>query len=61
MLSEIDDDLALTHPMNRLLQGEVGSGKTLVSLLAALRAVDNAISAPSWHPPKSWPRSTTGP
>ncbi|MFT3715680.1 MAG: ATP-dependent DNA helicase RecG [Gordonia sp. (in: high G+C Gram-positive bacteria)] len=51
VLSEIGDDLAATHPMNRLLQGEVGSGKTLVSLLAMLRAVDNgyqcAILAPT--------------
>ncbi|WP_186290623.1 ATP-dependent DNA helicase RecG [Gordonia zhaorongruii] len=51
VLAEIGDDLALAHPMNRLLQGEVGSGKTLVSLLAMLRIVDNghqcAILAPT--------------
>ena len=33
-------DIAQTHPMHRLLQGEVGSGKTIVALLAMLRVVD---------------------
>jgi len=36
----IADDLGRTHPMHRLLQGEVGSGKTVVALLAMLQVVD---------------------
>jgi ATP-dependent DNA helicase RecG len=35
------DDLAVGHPMHRLLQGEVGSGKTVVALRAMLRVVDS--------------------
>ncbi|MDX2679071.1 ATP-dependent DNA helicase RecG [Streptomyces soliscabiei] len=37
---EIFDDLATDHPMHRLLQGEVGSGKTMVALRAMLAVVD---------------------
>ncbi len=42
---EIGHDLALAKPMLRLLQGDVGSGKTLVAALAALRAVENGYQA----------------
>jgi ATP-dependent DNA helicase RecG len=38
-LSQIQADLARPHPMQRLLQGDVGSGKTIVAALAALQAV----------------------
>jgi ATP-dependent DNA helicase RecG len=43
--SEIEQDLASAHPMNRLLQGDVGSGKTIVAALAALRAVEAGYQA----------------
>jgi len=39
--AEIFDDLARSHPMHRLLQGEVGSGKTVVALRAMLAVVDS--------------------
>jgi ATP-dependent DNA helicase RecG len=38
---EIAHDLALAHPMQRLLLGDVGSGKTIVAALAALQAIEN--------------------
>ncbi len=41
----ISKDLAQPHPMRRLLQGDVGSGKTLVAALAALQAVENGWQA----------------
>jgi ATP-dependent DNA helicase RecG len=48
---ELDGDLARTVPMQRLLQGDVGSGKTVVALYALLRAVENgrqgALMAPT--------------
>ena len=44
-LRAIVDDLRRPHPMNRLLQGDVGCGKTLVALLAALVALENGLQA----------------
>jgi ATP-dependent DNA helicase RecG len=38
---QIEADIAQTHPMHRLLQGEVGSGKTIVALRAMLTVVDS--------------------
>jgi ATP-dependent DNA helicase RecG len=42
---EITEDLAQTHPMQRLLQGDVGSGKTVVAALAACQAIDSGFQA----------------
>lgn len=51
VLSEIKEDMMAPFPMHRLVQGDVGSGKTMVALLAALVAVENgcqvAIMAPT--------------
>src|SRR5215831_16816800 len=38
--AQIGDEIALDHPMQRLLQGEVGSGKTIIAVRAMLQAVD---------------------
>ncbi|MEK7231983.1 MAG: ATP-dependent DNA helicase RecG, partial [Pseudomonadota bacterium] len=50
-IAEIRTDLARPHPMQRLLQGDVGSGKTIVAALAALQAIENgfqvAVMAPT--------------
>ena len=50
-LAEIRADLANPHPMQRLLQGDVGSGKTIVAAAAALQAIENgwqvAVMAPT--------------
>ncbi|MDY6843365.1 MAG: ATP-dependent DNA helicase RecG, partial [Thermodesulfobacteriota bacterium] len=51
VVREIIDDLRKPHPMNRLLQGDVGSGKTIVGIIASLIAVGSstqvAIMAPT--------------
>lgn len=51
VIREIVDDMSSEAPMNRLLQGDVGSGKTIVALLSMLVAIDNgcqcALMAPT--------------
>jgi ATP-dependent DNA helicase RecG len=45
VLREIADDLRSPHPMNRLVQGDVGSGKTMVALLSMVVALENGAQA----------------
>ncbi len=45
VLSEIECDMRDSRPMNRLLQGDVGSGKTIVALLSILKAVESGHQA----------------
>ena len=45
VVSEIRRDMAQTHPMHRLLQGDVGSGKTIVAALSALTAIESGAQA----------------
>ncbi|MCK4503823.1 MAG: DEAD/DEAH box helicase, partial [Desulfuromonadales bacterium] len=51
VLGEIKHDMMASHPMHRLLQGDVGSGKTMVAMMAALIAIENkaqvAVVAPT--------------
>jgi len=51
VIAEISHDLTMPHPMQRLLQGDVGSGKTIVACMAALQAIEHgwqvALMAPT--------------
>ena len=50
VVAEISVDLAAPHPMQRLLQGDVGSGKTVVAALAAAQAIDAGYQAAMMAP-----------
>ena len=43
VVGEIGEDMSQPHPMHRLLQGDVGSGKTIVAALAAMQAIDHGV------------------
>ncbi len=45
VLADISRDMSQPQPMNRLLQGDVGSGKTVVAVFAMLRAIENGYQA----------------
>ena len=51
---EIERDLARAQPMHRLLQGDVGSGKTVIAALAAARAIENGFQAALMAPTEIW-------
>ncbi|MCZ7530646.1 MAG: OB-fold nucleic acid binding domain-containing protein [Acidimicrobiia bacterium] len=57
-LEQIASDMAAHAPMHRLLQGDVGSGKTVVAVAAALRAIEGDRRRRSWRPPRCSPSST---
>jgi ATP-dependent DNA helicase RecG len=60
-LDEIRADMAAGSRMLRLLQGDVGSGKTVVAFLAMLTAVESGAQAASWRRPSSWRANTWRP
>jgi len=57
-LGEIERDLAQPHPMHRLLQGDVGSGKTVIAVLAACARWKNGLQAAVMAPTETWRSST---
>ena len=60
-LAVIVADMAGPFPMHRLLQGDVGSGKTVVPRLPCSPRCRAGTRAPGWSPPRSWRSSTSRP
>jgi len=60
VLAQIFDDLATGHPMNRLLHGDVGSGKTIVAATAMLGAISSGKCLPA-RSPRPRQRGTSSP
>ena len=52
VLAEIVRDMTGASPMNRLLQGDVGSGKTIVAVQAAIVAIESGYQTGSWSQPR---------
>ncbi|MBI5682364.1 MAG: ATP-dependent DNA helicase RecG [Deltaproteobacteria bacterium] len=50
VISEIKNDMSSIYPMNRLIQGDVGSGKTIVAFISVLIAIDNGYQAAFMSP-----------
>ena len=58
VLEEIERDMESSRVMNRLVQGDVGSGKTIVATAALVKAVKSGYQGASWSPRKYSPPST---
>ena len=59
VLEEIEQDMESSKVMNRLVQGDVGSGKTIVAVAALVKAAKSGYQGLSWFPLKYWLPSIT--
>jgi transcription-repair coupling factor (superfamily II helicase) len=59
--ADVKSDMESSRPMDRLICGDVGFGKTEIAIRAAFKAVPTTNRWPSWSPPPSWPCNTTKP